>query len=129
MFKGHQLSEAVLNLDSDLSLACTGNETMTQTEFIEYRRSNLCVALYNYEKCHLQNENREPPSAQTIHGYEERLSAMKDHFVYWQQEHPYVASSWYFDDIMRLSENPSHHDIQFHIIVFLNTTSIHSQDK
>jgi len=56
MFEGHQLSEAVLNLDSDLSSACTGNETMTQTEYIEYRRSNLRVALYNYEKYHLQNE-------------------------------------------------------------------------
>ena len=38
---------------------------------------------------------------------------MKEHFVYWQEEHPYVTSFWYFDDIMRLTENPSHHDIQF----------------
>jgi len=73
-------SEAVLNLDSDLSLACsfTGNETMTQTEYIEFKRyDHLRVALYNYEKYHLQNENRVPPSAQTIHEYEERLTALK----------------------------------------------------
>ena len=73
-------SEAVLNLDSDLSLACsfTGNETMTQTEYIEFKRyDHLRVALYNYEKYHLQNENRVPPSAQTIHEYEERLTAVK----------------------------------------------------
>ena len=38
---------------------------------------------------------------------------MKEHFVYWQEEHPNVASCWYYDDVMRLLENPSHHDLQF----------------
>jgi len=84
------------------------------------------TSLVSLSKC----ENRVPPSLpkQTIHGYEdERWSAItwKTIILYIgkRSEHPYVASSWYFDDIMRLTETPSHHDIQFlhYTIVLPNT--------